>query len=68
MFSMVCSRDYWPYRFRAVLRSHIIFMRLRLLLYSIARQNFENELKVKQMLKLSCTFDSVRFILIKNMN
>jgi hypothetical protein len=38
---------------------------LRLLPYCIARQNFENELKLKQMLKLSRSFDSVRFILIK---
>jgi hypothetical protein len=54
---------------RPVLRSRIIFMRLRrlrlrLLPYCIARQ-IENELKLKQMLKLSCAFDSVRFILIK---
>jgi hypothetical protein len=52
----------------AVLRSRIIFMRLRLrqrvkilmrlrlrlLPYCIARQKCENELKLKQMLKLSC--------------
>jgi hypothetical protein len=43
-----------------------ILMRLRLLPYCIARQKFENELKLKQMLKLSCAFDSVRFILIKH--
>jgi hypothetical protein len=35
------------------------------LLYCIARQKFENELKLKQMLKLSCALDYVRFILIK---
>jgi hypothetical protein len=32
------------------------------LLQYIARQNFENELKFKQRVKISCLFDSVRFI------
>jgi hypothetical protein len=40
-------------------------LRLRLLPYCIARQKFENELKLKQMMKLSGALDSVRFILIK---
>jgi hypothetical protein len=40
-------------------------LRLRLLPYSIARQNFWNELKFKHMLKLSCSFDSVQFVLLK---
>jgi hypothetical protein len=64
----------------AVLRSRMIFMRLllrvnilmrlrrlwlRLLLYWIPRKNLKNELKFKHMLKLSCSFDSVPFILLK---
>jgi hypothetical protein len=62
-----------------VLRSRIVFMRLRLQLrvkilmrlrlrllpYTIARQNFFNEVKFKHMLKLSSSYDSVRFILMK---
>jgi hypothetical protein len=56
-----------------VLRSRIIFirlrvkilMRLRVLPYCIARQNIWNELKFKHTMKLSCSYDSVRFILLK---
>jgi hypothetical protein len=59
-----------------VLRSRIVFMRLRvkismrlrrlrLLPYCIARQNFLNELKFNRLLKLCCSFDYVRFVLVK---
>jgi hypothetical protein len=37
-------------------------LRLRLFPYCIARQNFKKGLKIKQMLKLSFSFDCVRFI------
>jgi hypothetical protein len=40
-------------------------LRLWLLTYCIARQNFKNKLKFKYMLKLSCSYDSVRFLLLK---
>jgi hypothetical protein len=74
-----CGSSYHPttvYVYQAVLQSRINFMRLRvkilmrlrrlrLLPYCIARQNFLNELKFKHMLKLSCSYDSVRFVLVK---
>jgi hypothetical protein len=40
-------------------------LRLRLLPYFIVRQNFQNELKFKHMVKLSCSSASVRFTLQK---
>jgi hypothetical protein len=48
-----------------LLRFLLLRLRLRLLPYCIARQNFYNELKFKHKLKLSFSFDSVRFILLK---
>jgi hypothetical protein len=60
----------------AVLRSRIIFMRLRVKNFDAALAPaapapaptllyFRKELKFKHMLKLSCSFDSLRFMLLK---
>jgi hypothetical protein len=60
-----------PTRIKILMRLRLRFplrrlwLRLRHLPYCIARQNFFNELKFKHMLKLSCSYDSVRFVLLK---
>jgi hypothetical protein len=73
----IVLKDFQMLLFIAVLRSRVIFMRLRLrvkilmqlrlrlLPYYIARKKFLNELKFKLMFKLSCSYDSVRFLLLK---